>query len=198
MRDDIGFLRFKQDYLHIKLWKVAFYTHVFTSIFTLVAGLTQFSNEVLRNHKKLHRAIGKLYVIAVVFINFPAGMVMAIYANGGITSKIAFVILDSLWCLFTIKAFLAIKKRDIITHKQFMMRSYALTLSAVALRSWQYIISHTIVIDPATLYKIDAWLGFVPNLIFAEWLIRRKQPGKAAAKQVKAKNLPVKINIADK
>lgn len=194
MRDDTGFLRFKQDYLHIKLWKAAFYTHVFTSMFTLVAGLTQFSNEVLRHHKKLHRAIGKLYVIAVVFINFPAGMVMAIYANGGITSKIAFVILDSLWCLFTAKAFLAIKKKNIIAHKQFMMRSYALTLSAVALRSWQYIISHSIVIDPATLYKIDAWLGFVPNLLFAEWLIRRKSTRKENSKKsARTKPLPVKI-----
>lgn len=152
----------------------------------------------MRNNKGLHRAMGKLYIIAVLFINFPAGIVMAIYANGGITSKIAFVILDSLWCIFTAKSFLAIKKGEITAHKQFMMRSYALTLSAVALRGWQYIISHSIVIDPATLYKIDAWLGFVPNLIFAEWLIRRKHADKAITNRPGTKGLPVKVNVDNK
>lgn len=175
LRDDVGFLRFKQDYLHIRVWKIAFYTHVFTSILTLLAGFTQFSTDILRNHKHLHKLMGKIYVCAVVFINFPAGMVMAIYANGGIPSKIAFVLLDSLWFWFTLKAFIEIKKKNVISHKRFMMRSYALTLSAIGLRSWQYILSHTMVIDPALLYKIDAWMGFVPNLIFAEWLIRRSR-----------------------
>lgn len=176
MRDDIGFLRLKQNYLHIKLWKAAFYTHVFTSMFTLIAGLTQFSNEILRNNKGLHRAMGKLYIIAVLFINFPAGMVMAIYANGGITSKIAFVILDSLWCIFTVKAFLAIKKGEITAHKQFMMRSYALTLSAVALRGWQYIISHSIVIDPATLYKMMRGLALYQTLFLQSCLLEESTP----------------------
>ncbi|HWB26590.1 MAG TPA: DUF2306 domain-containing protein [Chitinophagaceae bacterium] len=198
LRDDVGFLRFKQDYLHIRAWKAAFYTHVFTSIFTLLAGFTQFSNDILRRHKKLHRAIGKIYVFAVLLVNFPAGMIMAVYANGGITSKIAFIILDSLWFWFTLKAFIEIRNRRIIAHKHFMMRSYALTLSAVALRSWQYILSHSFVIDPATLYKIDAWMGFVPNLLFAEWLIR-KNPAKkkptALAKPVKSKILPVKVQV---
>lgn len=174
MRDDIGFLLLKKDYLDNKVWKAAFYVHVFTSIFTLLAGFTQFSSDILRDNKALHRAIGKVYVIAVLCINFPAGMIMAIYANGGISSKIAFIILDSLWFLFTLKAFLAVRKGKVIEHKRYMLRSYALTLSAVGLRSWQFIISHSIVIDPALLYKIDAWLGFVPNLIFAELLIHSK------------------------
>ena len=197
MRDDIGFLRFKQSYLHIKIWKIAFYTHVFTSILTLLAGFTQFSGDVLRTHKKVHRFIGKLYVCAVLFINFPSGMVMAVYANGGITSKIAFVILDSLWFWFTLKAFIEIKNKRVIAHKQFMMRSYALTLSAVTLRTWQYILSHSFVIDAAILYKIDAWMGFVPNLIFAEWLIKRSQLRKKAspANSKGGKQLPVEVEV---
>lgn len=37
------FLSQKQDYLHIKPWLYAFYIHVFFSLFTLIAGFTQFS-----------------------------------------------------------------------------------------------------------------------------------------------------------
>jgi hypothetical protein len=31
-------------------------------------------------------------------------------------------------------------------------------------------------IDPVHLYMIDAWMGFVPNLLVAEWWIRSRAP----------------------
>jgi hypothetical protein len=173
-KDNIGFLRFKQDYLDIPWWKTAFYIHVFSSIFALLAGFTQFSGHILKNHRKVHRLIGRIYAIDILFINFPAGMIMAIYANGHLPSKIAFVILDSLWFIFTYKAVVAAKAKRIAEHKQFMIRSYALTFSAITLRTWKLILSNSFHLDPLSLYMIDAWMGFVPNLLFAEWLIRRK------------------------
>ncbi|MFT3935527.1 MAG: DUF2306 domain-containing protein [Chitinophagaceae bacterium] len=174
-KDDVGFLQFKKAYLGNHVWRTAFYIHVFSSIFTLCAGFTQFSNYVLKNYRKLHRFIGRLYVYDILFINFPAGLIMAYYANGLLPSKIAFTILDCLWFFFTYKAVIAIKNGDVKKHKQFMIRSYALTFSAISLRSWKLILSHLFTVDPLTLYMIDAWMGFVPNLLLAEWLIRRKK-----------------------
>ncbi len=172
-KTDVGFLKFKQDYLDIKIWMAAFYLHVFSSVLCLCAGLTQFSTYVLQHHKTLHRFVGKMYAYNVMLINFPAGMIMAFYANGHLPSKIAFIILDSLWLLFTYKAVIAIKAKDIKAHKRFMIRSYALTCSAITLRMWKLILSHSFNIDPNILYMIDAWMGFVPNLLFAEWLISK-------------------------
>lgn len=174
-KTDIGFLQFKQDYINIPLWKAAFYTHVFSSLLTLCAGFTQFSTYVLKYHKNIHRIMGKIYAYDIFFINFPAGMIMAFYANGHLPSKIAFVILDILWLVFTYKAVAAIKAKDIKKHKRFMIRSYALTFSAITLRSWKIILGHSFTIDPLTLYMIDAWMGFVPNLLFAEWWIWKKK-----------------------
>ncbi len=173
-RDDVGFLRFKQEYLHITVWKTAFYVHVFSSIFTLIAGFTQFSDQLLRDHRNVHRFIGKMYVWNILLVNFPAGMIMAFYANGGLPSKAAFIILDSLWFWFTLKGVIEIKRGNITAHKNFMIRSYALTFSAITLRTWKIILSSTFVTDPVLLYMIDAWMGFVPNLLFAEWLIRKR------------------------
>lgn len=175
LQPDTGFLAVKQDYIHIQLWRTAFYIHVFTSILTLLAGLTQFSAYILKEHKSLHRMMGKIYLVSVLFINFPSGMILAFYANGHLPTKIAFIILDSLWFWFTLKAFLEIKKRNIQAHKQYMMRSYALTFSAITLRTWKLILSGLFVIAPDSLYMIDAWMGFVPNLLLVEWLIRRKK-----------------------
>jgi hypothetical protein len=52
-----------------------------------------------------------------------------------------------------------------------MIRSFALTFSAITLRSWKIILAAVFHPDPLILYMIDAWIGFVPNLLLAEWLI---------------------------
>ncbi|KAI9463094.1 hypothetical protein F5148DRAFT_1286225 [Russula earlei] len=172
---DIDFLKLKQEYIHIPLWITAFYVHVFTSIIALLAGFTQFSNYILQEHKQIHRIVGRVYAWDILLINFPAGMIMAVYANGYLPTKIAFVILDSLWFLFTWKGVVAAKQKRFAEHRQFMIRSYALTFSAITLRMWKIILSKSFPIDPVALYMIDAWMGFVPNLLVAEWLIRRER-----------------------
>lgn len=172
---NVGFLQVKQEYISNRVWLAAFYTHVFTSIFLLIAGFTQFSNYVLQKHRPVHKLMGRMYAYGILLINFPAGMIMAVYANGLLPSKIAFIVLDCLWLLFTLKAVIAVKKGNIQQHKSFMIRSYALTFSAITLRVWKIILSNLFDIDDLSLYMIDAWLGFVPNLLFAEWLIRRNK-----------------------
>lgn len=169
---DIAFLAFKQQYIGNFYWKTAFYIHVFSAVFTLFAGFTQFSNFILTEQKYWHKLIGKIYVVLILFVNFPSGMVLAICANGLLPSKIAFVILDCLWFLFTLKAYLAIRKGKIESHKKYMMRSFALTFSAITFRLWKIILLNLTSLDEATIYMVDAWLGFVPNLIFIEFIIR--------------------------
>jgi uncharacterized membrane protein len=170
-KTDIHFLRYKQEYIHIPLWKTAFYIHVFSSVLALAAGITQFSAHFLKNYRRLHRIIGWIYAVDILVINFPAAMIMAYFANGLLPSKIAFTILDCLWFWFTLKAVIAARNGNISQHKRFMIRSFALTFSAITLRSWKIILGNAFHPDPLTLYMIDAWIGFVPNLLFAEWLI---------------------------
>jgi len=173
-RTDIHFLRFKQTYIPIPLWRAAFYTHVFSAVLALAAGLTQFSPLVLREHRRLHRVMGWIYAVDVLVVNFPSGMVLAVYANGLLPSKAAFVILDCLWFWFTCKAVAAARKKNFAAHKRYMIRSYALTFSAITLRTWKLVLGGIFHPDPLCLYMIDAWMGFVPNLLLAEVLIRWK------------------------
>ncbi len=172
-RTDIHFLQYKQSYLPDFTWRIAFYGHVFSSVVSLAAGLTQFSSYLRTKYIKLHRIIGKLYVFNVLIINFPAAMILAINANGLLPSKMAFTILDLLWFYFTAKAWTTIRKGEVEKHRAYMIRSFALTFSAITLRTWKIILSSSFSIDPLSLYMIEAWMGFVPNLLFAEWWIYR-------------------------
>jgi uncharacterized membrane protein len=185
---NVGFLRFKQDYIENKLWKAAFYIHVFSAIFLLLAGFTQFSDHIQKEYKKVHRFLGRLYVFNILLINFPAAMIMAVYANGLLPSKIAFIILDSLWFFFTLKGIIEARKKNFNSHRDFMIRSYALTFSAITLRTWKLILTTSFPLDPLTIYMMDAWLGFVPNLLLAEWIILRKRRRRLAFKRNGIKN----------
>jgi uncharacterized membrane protein len=173
-RDDVGFLRFKAPYVNYPWWKAAFYVHVFTAILALLAGFTQFSSLILQDHRPLHRLVGRIYAYDILIVNFPAGMVLALCANGLLPGRIAFVLLDSLWFTFTLLGVLAARRGDLSRHRAMMIRSYALTFSAITLRTWKFILVRTTHIDPVHLYMIDAWMGFVPNLLVAEWWIRSR------------------------
>ena len=172
---DVQFLEFKQEYIHNQIWLAAFYIHVFSAVIALFAGFSQFSKSLFKKHRKLHRLIGKIYVANILFINVPTGMILAVNANGLFYGRLAFVILDCLWFWFTYKAYKDARNRDFVGHKNNMIRSYALTFSAITLRTWHMLLAHYFVIDRIDLYVMEAWLGFVPNLLVAEMIIRWKR-----------------------
>ena len=184
----VQFLARKQEYIHDKLWLTAFYIHSFSAVICLFAGFTQFSTDFLKDNKKLHRLFGKIYVFNILFINFPTGMVLAVNANGLLVSRIEFILLDLLWFYFTLRAYQLARSGEFAAHRNFMIRSYALTLSAITLRSWKMILVDTINIDPLHLYMIISWLGFVPNLLLAEIIIRRKLPSEPSETRTKQQN----------
>lgn len=170
---DVGFLRIKQQYIGIDSWRTAFFIHVYASFWVLFAGFTQFSRRLMKRNPGLHRIFGYIYVTDVILITGPAGLLMGFYANGGITSRVAFVLLALLWIYCTVMALVKARQKDFRSHRAFMIRSYALTLSALTLRAWKYAITNTWELPPMDVYRSVAWLGWVPNLLLAELMIQR-------------------------
>lgn len=81
---DVAFLRIKQDVIDIPFYKIAFFTHVYTSIFVLIAGFTQFSNKLRRNYPGIHKNFGWMYATIIILFSSPSGFYMGVYANGGL------------------------------------------------------------------------------------------------------------------
>lgn len=173
MRSDVDFLLTKQHVYPISWWRISFYTHVFTSCFVLIAGFSQFSPWILRKYPRFHRLMGWSYFLIVTIVSGPAAWVMALYANGGLPARTSFTFLATLWIGFTLLAgYYAFRKRFVL-HGAYMLRSYALTLSAITLRSYTVILHMTSLASPRDIYITTAWLSWVPNLLLAEWLIRK-------------------------
>ncbi|SHF08820.1 DUF2306 domain-containing protein [Chryseobacterium takakiae] len=174
VKREVSFLMIKQtevserpEYLYF------FYTHVYTSIFVLLSGFLA----ILRKDfeiKNFHKNIGKFYIFLILIFAAPSGIYMGIFANGGIYSKISFVLLGFLWWFSTFKAYQLARQKNFKEHQQWMWRSFALSLSAVTLRMWKIIIVYLFHPNPMDVYQIIAWLGWIPNLIFIEYLINKK------------------------
>jgi hypothetical protein len=62
-------------------------------------------------------------------------------------------------------------KKDFIEHEKWMIRSYALTLSAISLRLMAFILPKLIHLTAHTEYAVIAWLSWTLNLLIAEWII---------------------------
>lgn len=176
-QDDTGFLILKQDVVHVPLWRLAFQLHVATSCLVLLAGFTQFWPWLRRTSPHWHRRFGYLYVVGVLGLAAPTGLVLALYASGGWTTQLCFVLLGVAWVGCTVLALRRAQQRQWQAHQAWMIRSYALTLAALSLRTWKLglyeIAPYWDWLTPRHIYQLEAWLGWLVNLLIAEWLIYR-------------------------
>jgi uncharacterized membrane protein len=168
---DVAFLQIKQDVISLPYYRLAFFTHVYTSMLVLPAGILQFSKWIRSHLPALHRSAGWMYSFVLLLFIAPSGFIMGIHANGGLGSQIAFCLLSILWIYFTLMALWKIKQRDMLSHQHFMIRSFALTLSAITLRGWKYVLVMLFHPHPMDVYRITAWLGWGLNLLIAEMMI---------------------------
>lgn len=151
-------------------WPITAVCHFSGGAVALMVGAFQVNGRLRARLPGLHRWAGRAYVLAVS-VGALAGLSMAFNATGGRTAQIGFGLLAFAWLLSTAAAFLHVRQRNIGAHRNWMIRSYALTLAAVTLRI--YLPTSVLAgISFEVAYPAIAWLCWVPNLIAAEWIVR--------------------------
>lgn len=168
---DVAFLRVKEDVVGLLHYRIAFFAHVYSSIFVLLMGILQFSGLLRSRFPAMHRYSGWIYVLLILFVAGPSGLVMGYYGNGGWVGQTAFCLLALLWIFFSYKGVRAATSGNFVDHQKWMYRSYALTLSAITLRLWKWILVLLYAPRPMDVYKLVAWLGWTGNLAIAELII---------------------------
>ncbi len=174
-RTDINFLLAKKGFIHNILWMSAFYMHISGSLVALAVAPFLFVPYWRKKYLQTHRKLGKAYVFCILVIGSPSGLYMAFFANGGFWSQVAFTILSFLWAGSTFLAYKYIRQGNVLAHQRWMLRSFALTFSAVMLRLWVRILSKDLAdiveLDPQTIVVATAWLSWMPNIIVGEVIL---------------------------
>lgn len=170
-RTDVNFLLVKQHLIDHSVWMPVFYLHIITGMLAIAIGPFQFLQRFRDRSMKLHRKLGKTYVAAILLLAAPTGLYMAFYAEGGWLSTLGFVAMSALWFYTTLKALTEAKNGNIAAHKRWMIRSYAVTFSAVTLRLLVPAFSLLLQLDEQFVIVSTAWISWMLNLLVAEGLI---------------------------
>lgn len=151
---------------------VSAFVHFMSGAIALVAGAFQLNTRLRTRFIEAHRWLGRLYLLAVV-IGGVAALALALQSFGGLIAHVGFGLLAACWMGSTLNAYRHIRQGNLSTHRNWMIRSYALTLAAVTLRI--YLPSSQLAGIPMTVaYPVIAWLCWVPNLLIAEWFVRSR------------------------
>lgn len=163
----------KGDLAEDPIWLTFFHIHFIGGAIALSIGWSQFWQKLRKNRLKLHRWLGKIYVISICLVGSVGGAYLAIFANGGFANQLGFMSLNVLWFITTLLAYQTIKKKKVTAHKHWMIYSYALTYAAVTLRIFWPFWEFGLGIPNEEAYAAIAWFCWVPNLIFAQILINK-------------------------
>ena len=167
----VGLTSTKGDLIYNFYWKMAFYTHITGGGIALIIGWIQFSGKIRRTRLALHRSIGITYITAILFGGL-AGFYLAMHANGGVMNDLGFALLAIAWLGTTFMAYRKARQHKFEAHKNWMIRSYAVTFAAVTLRLWMPVLIIGVGLSEPAAYAMVAWLCWIPNIFVGELIVR--------------------------
>ena len=107
--------------------------HIAAGLFALLIGPLQFWPRMRRDYLQVHRIAGRLYVLAII-----VGSLSSFGLASTITGRPAYAMglaaLGVAWLVTTGMAFVAIRKKNIVQHRQWMVRSYVVTFAFITFR----------------------------------------------------------------
>ena len=130
--------------------------HVIGGVTALLSGPLQFSSRIRRRNPKFHRVLGRIYVLSV-FIAAPLAVIMSNHRHDprAIHFVAANIVQAGTWLLVTAAAFLTARNRHFQQHREWMIRSYAVTFTFVGTR----------VLQPIPAWNRHSEAGFAMEII---------------------------------
>jgi uncharacterized membrane protein len=171
----IGLLQTKSDaLLRDGWWRLGFYAHIVGGGIALSVGWTQFMKSWRKRNLRLHRFLGKLYVL-MVCVSGVAAVYIAFNTSTGWVAGLGFGSLGVVWLFSTLQAYRSVRQGDLRRHECLMIYSYSACFAAVTLRFWLPLMMGVFRLDFALAYPIVAWLCWVPNMLVARWMTSGSQ-----------------------
>jgi len=143
--------------------------HIIGGVLALGLGPFQFLTKFRIRWPMVHRWMGRFYLIGILLGSI-AGLYMAFYAYAGLAASIGFAGLALSWLITGYLVYKTIRAGDTESHRQWIIRNFALTFAAVTLRIWMMPL--TLIFGEISGYEVTAWVCWIPNLIIAEGIIQ--------------------------
>lgn len=178
-RSALPYLSLSPDYYGPYFWprRWGLLLHVAGGITALGVGLVQLWSGLTNRVARLHRTLGRVYVTAILFGSI-AGFYLALTISGNPPYGSGLFMLCVAWVVTTAMAVLAISRRNVQQHREWMMRSYAVTFAFVTFRfGVDALVSHGMELRDAQ--GVMAWACWAAPLLLLEPLLQWRNARRA-------------------
>jgi hypothetical protein len=156
--------------------------HVVPGGLFLALAPLQFSSRLRTRHARVHRWSGRLLLVAGT-VSALNGLYFGLSMPfSGPPEAVAIALFGALFLLALARGYLAIRRRDQASHREWMIRAFAVALGISTVRAIGGLLDVVLSaagVAPTTVFLVSIWLGWTVTLAAAEAWIRRTRPGQA-------------------
>jgi uncharacterized membrane protein len=149
--------------------------HIVPGLLFMVLGPLQFSSTLRARHLRWHRLNGRIFVVCGLVIGISAlVMSFGMPAIGGFNQAAATTLFATFFLFALGKAFWHIRRREVVLHREWMIRAFAVGLAVATIRpiiGMFFATSRFSGLTPREFFGTGFWIGFVLHLMAAEaWI----------------------------
>ena len=148
--------------------------HIGGGVVAISTGLVQVWLGVTGRTRRLHVVLGRVYLGAVATGSL-AGFWLALTTSGGLVFGSGLFFLSTAWAITTVMAYLAIRRRAVEQHREWMLRSYVVTFAFVFFRLGAHQLIANKFASPADADPLMAWACWSVPLLLAEPLLQYRK-----------------------
>jgi len=168
---------FFQHWLSFREYSLVRMAHMVPGLLFMLLVPLQFIKAIRLNYPKVHKVIGYTAITLSIAL-IPSGLIFAfVYPYVGFKEQVPTVFYTTIYIVCVYMGIRSILKRDIPTHREWMIRVYAMGLGIYAIRVWYSLFMH-LSDQPSTEFFASAfWIGIAFNLVVAEvWVNLTRKP----------------------
>lgn len=153
------------------LWLFALKFHVVAAAFALPACII-LSLKVMLRYPRVHRWLGRVTGVVVLFVLAPSGFYLSLFAKGGIASTLGFMLSGVIVVVAMVKGVTTARAKDFVAHRRFALHVLAQLSVAVTSRALLYALDGANV-DPDGAYLFSLWAPVLGSALAVELLVAR-------------------------
>jgi uncharacterized membrane protein len=148
------------------------YLHIAPGVLYLLGAPLQLAYRIRSRHYTLHRRLGRILLAAALLSGMFAIVFGVLFSFGGTGEAAATVVFGGWFVGCLVAAFRAVRRDDIVRHRRWMIRAFAVAIGVGTIRIWIILLTQLGVLELKESFAPAFWVSFALHVLVAEWWVR--------------------------
>ena len=153
-------------------------------LFVMLLGPIQFMETIRKKYINFHRWCGRIFLVSGLFVVASAFAMVFTFPYEGLTEQLATLFFGGIFIYSLIMAYHHIRKKNIIKHRELMIRVFSIGLGIITIRILNGVVQAMSDYTLREMFGWTFWGGFGLTWLIGEWWIWYSTPGKVFKKDV--------------